>query len=39
MQAEVHDQARDHNGPEANGQRKLVVRRLMQYFRHANVSR
>ena len=36
---EVHDQPRDGDRPEADHQRELVVRRLMQEFRHGNFSR
>jgi hypothetical protein len=38
VQTEVHDQPRNHDGPETNGQRDLVVRRLVQNLRHGNVS-
>jgi hypothetical protein len=34
MVAEVHDEARDHDGPEANGQRDVIVGRLLNEIRH-----
>ncbi len=34
MVAEMHDEARDHDGPETDGQRNMIVGRLMKEFRH-----
>ena len=36
--AEVHDQARDQHGPEAKGQRDLIIRRLVKEFRQGKFS-
>jgi hypothetical protein len=38
MVAEVHDETRDHDGPETNGQRNVIVGRLTKEFRHGRYS-
>jgi hypothetical protein len=38
MVAEVHDETRDHDGPETDGQRNMIVGRLMKEFRHGRFS-
>jgi hypothetical protein len=38
VMAEVHDKARNQDGPEAESQRDLIVRGLVQQVCHGNVS-
>jgi hypothetical protein len=38
MVAEVHDETRDHDGPETDRQRDVIVGRLMKEFRHGSFS-
>jgi hypothetical protein len=34
MVAEMHDETRDNDGPETDGQRNMIVGGLMKKFRH-----